>query len=201
MTVTPYKLLREKSFDHLIALYYTRGLIREDSICKNKEHSDKMEQEKSFPQEIKTHIVQDILVINTSPITLATWCEHWLTEKIPDAGKYWRQKEQGLTGWGDWMASPTQWTGVWVDCGKWWRTGKAGVLGVHMVTKVRHDWVTKWQPKNDLSSWDNQSKLETIPGELERRVTLAITIIVEDNFWEIDKDAKYYLKIVISLCS
>ena len=53
MTVTPYKLLREKSFDHLIALYYTRGLIREDSICKNKEHSDKMEQEKASLRKLR----------------------------------------------------------------------------------------------------------------------------------------------------
>ena len=27
-----------------------------------------------------------------------------------------------------WMASPTQWTWVWANSGRWWRTGKPGVL-------------------------------------------------------------------------
>ena len=31
-------------------------------------------------------------------------------------------------GWDGWMASPTQWTWVWVDCGSWWWTGRPGVL-------------------------------------------------------------------------
>ena len=28
----------------------------------------------------------------------------------PDAGKDWRQREKGMTGWDGWMASPTWWT-------------------------------------------------------------------------------------------
>ena len=31
-------------------------------------------------------------------------------------------------GWDGWMASPTQWTWVWVDSGSWWWTGRPGVL-------------------------------------------------------------------------
>ena len=31
-------------------------------------------------------------------------------------------------GWGSWMASPTQWTWVWVNSGSWWWTGKPCVL-------------------------------------------------------------------------
>ena len=31
-------------------------------------------------------------------------------------------------GWDGWMASPTQWTWVWVDSGRWWWTGRSGVL-------------------------------------------------------------------------
>ena len=31
-------------------------------------------------------------------------------------------------GWNSWMASPTQWTQVWGNSGRWWRTGKPGVL-------------------------------------------------------------------------
>ena len=31
-------------------------------------------------------------------------------------------------GWDGWMASPTQWTWVWVSSGSWWWTGKPGML-------------------------------------------------------------------------
>ena len=31
-------------------------------------------------------------------------------------------------GWDGWMASLTQWTWVWADFRRWWRTGKPGVL-------------------------------------------------------------------------
>ena len=50
------------------------------------------------------------------------------TEKDPDAGKDRRQEEKGTTGWDGWMASPTQWTWVWASSGRWWKTGRPGVL-------------------------------------------------------------------------
>ena len=31
-------------------------------------------------------------------------------------------------GWDDWMASLTQWAWVWANSGRWWRTGRPGVL-------------------------------------------------------------------------
>ena len=46
-------------------------------------------------------------------------------------------------GWNGWMASPTQWTWVWVNFGSWWRTGKLGVLQSVGSQRVRHDWVTE----------------------------------------------------------
>ena len=63
--------------------------------------------------------------------------------KDPDAGKDWRQEEKGMTGWGGWMASLTQWTWVWVDSGSWWWTGKPGVLQSMGSQRVRHDWATE----------------------------------------------------------
>ena len=33
-------------------------------------------------------------------------------------------------GWDGWMASPTQWTWVWVNSGAWWWTGRPEVHGV-----------------------------------------------------------------------
>ena len=48
-------------------------------------------------------------------------------------------------GWDDWMASPTQWTWVWTSSGRWWRTGKPGVLQSMGPQRVEHDWVTEQQ--------------------------------------------------------
>ena len=47
--------------------------------------------------------------------------------------------------WNGWMASPTQWTWIWASSGRWWRTGKPGVLQCMGSQKVGHDWVTEQQ--------------------------------------------------------
>ena len=41
------------------------------------------------------------------------------------------------------MASPTQWTWVWVSSGSWWWTGKPGVLQSMRSQRVGHDWATE----------------------------------------------------------
>ena len=51
-----------------------------------------------------------------------------LIGKDPDAGKDWRQEGKGPTEWDGWMASPTQWTWVWVNSGSWWWAQRPGVL-------------------------------------------------------------------------
>ena len=39
-----------------------------------------------------------------------------------------REGEGDDRGWDGWMTSPAQWTWVWASSGRWWRTGKPGVL-------------------------------------------------------------------------
>ena len=46
----------------------------------------------------------------------------WCWERLKAGG------EGDDRGWDDWMASLTQWTGVWASSGSWWWTGKPGVL-------------------------------------------------------------------------
>ena len=46
-------------------------------------------------------------------------------------------------GWDGWMASPTQWTWVWVDSGSWWWTGRPGMLRFMGSQRVGHDWATE----------------------------------------------------------
>ena len=54
-------------------------------------------------------------------------------------------KEGGNRGWDGWMASPTQWTWVWADSERQWRTGKPGVLQSIGPQRVGRDLVTEKQ--------------------------------------------------------
>ena len=45
------------------------------------------------------------------------------------------------------MASPTQWTWVWVNSRSWWWTGRPGVLQSMGSQRVGHDWAT------ELTDW------------------------------------------------
>ena len=46
-------------------------------------------------------------------------------------------------GWDGWMASPTQWTWMWVDSRSWWWTGRPGVLCFMGSQRVGHHWATE----------------------------------------------------------
>ena len=46
-------------------------------------------------------------------------------------------------GWDGWMASPNQWTWVWVNSRSWWWTGRPGMLQSIGSQRVRHDWETE----------------------------------------------------------
>ena len=45
------------------------------------------------------------------------------------------------------MVSPTQQTWVWASSGRWWRTGKPGMLQSMGSQRVRHNWGTEQQHK------------------------------------------------------
>ena len=72
---------------------------------------------------------------------LATWCKElthwkrpWCWERLKAGG------EGDDRGWDGWMASPTQWTWVWVNSGSRWWTGRPGVLQSMGSQRVGHDW-------------------------------------------------------------
>ena len=62
-----------------------------------------------------------------------TWC--W--ERLNVGG------EGDDRGWDDLMASPTQWTWVWVNSRSCWWTGKPAMLQSMASQIVRHDWATE----------------------------------------------------------
>ena len=46
-------------------------------------------------------------------------------------------------GWDGYVASPTRWTWVWVNSGRWWWTGRPGLLRFMGLQRVGHDWATE----------------------------------------------------------
>ena len=74
---------------------------------------------------------------NWNSNTLATWCEELTHLKRPWCWERLRAGGEGdYRGWDGWMASPTQWTWVWVNSGSWWWTGVLQFMGLQ---RVGHD--------------------------------------------------------------
>ena len=65
-------------------------------------------------------------------------------------------------GWDGWMASPTQWTWVWVNSRSSWWTGRPGVLWFMGLQRVGHYWVTKlnWTVRLRPNRLPSRSALE-----------------------------------------
>ena len=68
---------------------------------------------------------------------LTHWKRPWCRERLKAGGE---GDDRGRDGW---MTSLTQWTWVWAGSGRWWRTGKPGVLQSMRLQRVRHDWATE----------------------------------------------------------
>ena len=72
--------------------------------------------------------------------TLVTWCENLTHLKRPwcwERFKVGREGDDG--GWDGWMASPTQWTWVWMNSGSWWWTGRPSMLQSMGSQRVGHN--------------------------------------------------------------
>ena len=79
-----------------------------------------------------------------APIPLATWCKEpthwkrcWFWERL--------RAEEGDRGLDGWMASLSQWTCVWANSGRQWRTGKPHVPSPWIIksrTRLSH-WTRK----------------------------------------------------------
>ena len=93
--------------------------------------------------------------------TLTTWCKQLTHLKRPWCWERLRAGEGDDRGWDGWMASPTQWTWVWVDSGSWWWTARPGVLRFMGSQRVGHDWATEL-------NW-TESKLLTILWKTDSR--------------------------------
>ena len=87
-----------------------------------------------------------------APILWPPDAKSWLTGKHP-AWCWERLRARGERsdrGWDGWMASLAQWTWVWANSGRCWRTGNTSVLQYLGSLRVRHDWATEQQQQSDL---------------------------------------------------
>ena len=85
----------------------------------------------------RTCIWTSILHMVTSCEELTHWKRLWCWEGLGAGGK---GDDRGRDGW---MASPTRWTWVRVNSGRWWWTGRPGMLQFMGSQRVGHDWATE----------------------------------------------------------
>ena len=87
----------------------------------------------------------------TSCEELTYWKRPWCSERLRAGG------EGDDRGWDGLMASPTQWTWVWVISGRWWWTGRPCVLQSMGPQCVRHCWETELNWSEDLLKGYNEN--------------------------------------------
>ena len=88
-------------------------------------------------------------------------------EKTLMLGKVEAGRERDHRGWDGWMAPPTQWTWVWANSRRRWRTRKPGVLQCIGPQRVRHDWATEKQRMRSINNL--QSSIDTCWLEVARK--------------------------------
>ena len=106
----------------------------------------------SIVKEISPGCPLEGLMLKLKLHTLATWCEELTHWKRPCCWEGLGAGGEGDNrGWDGWMASPTQWTWVWVNFESWWWTGRPGVLQFMGSQRVGHNWATEL---NWTEHWD-----------------------------------------------
>ena len=98
----------------------------------------------SILKEISPEYSLERLMLKLNSNTLAIWCKELTSLKRPWCWERLKVGGDGENrGWVDWMVSLTQWTWVWANSRKYWRTGKPGKLQSMGSRIVRHDWASE----------------------------------------------------------
>ena len=100
-----------------------------------------------------------------TPNTSSTWCKELTHWKRPWSWEMLKAGGEGDDrGWDGWMASPTWWTWVWAIFGRWWWTGRRGVLQSMGSQRVGHKWAElncTDDTKTKVINRDRQSRRES----------------------------------------
>ena len=122
-----------------LELWYWRRLMRVPWTARRPNQSIREEISPEYSAEAETPVLWP-------PDELTPWKRPWCRERLKAEG-------EGVNrGWDGWMASPIQWTWVWVGSRSWWWTGKPGVLQSIGLQRVRHDWVTELNRSEKMTS-------------------------------------------------
>ena len=133
-------------------------------------NSERGSQGRTSQREISPGYSLEGLMLNWNSNTLAIWCEElthvkrpWCWERLKAGGE---GDDRGRDGW---MASPTQWTWVWVDSGGCWWTGRPGVLQSMGLQRVGHDWATElnWTQRPNSETAFQWKNFKTLLGGLD----------------------------------
>ena len=81
-----------------------------------------------------------------TPILWPPDVENWLIRKTLMLRKIEGRRRRGWHSMRCWMASPTEWTRVWVNPGSWWWTGRPGVL--QSMGSQSQMWLSNWTELN-----------------------------------------------------
>ena len=107
----------------------------------------------SILKEIGPEYPLEGLMLKLNCNTLANWCEELTHLKRPSCWERLKARGEGDDrGWHDWMASPIQWTWVWVNSGSWWWTGRPGMLQSMALRRVGYDWATELNWRHAMDS-------------------------------------------------
>ena len=97
----------------------------------------------SILKEINPEYLMEGLMLKLKLQYFGTWFEEPTHQKRPWCWERLKAGGEGDDkGWDGWIASLTQWTWVWANSGRWWRTWKPGVLQSMGSQRVGHDWAT-----------------------------------------------------------
>ena len=108
--------------------------------------------------------------------TLATWCKElthwkrpWCWVRLKVGG------EADNRGWDGWIASLARWTGVWVNSGSWWWTGRPGMLQCMGSQRV------------ELDYWTEPNMVGPVWSARERVLNKEFTFRGQDRYWTFNK--------------
>ena len=82
------------------------------------------------------------------------------------------------------MASPTQWTWVWVSSGRWWRTEKPWMLQSMGSQRVRQDWMKEQQVDFTTRDIIEIRRDVTVKGSILQEETIILNSLhLTPRFW------------------
>ena len=83
------------------------------------------------------------------------------------------------------IPSQTRWTWVWVNAGRWWWTGRRGVLRFMGSQRVGHDWATElnWITKGNIAAAATAAKsIQSCPTLFDPIDSMKTLLLKENNF-------------------